>query len=59
MIAGNKQSKAGEAWMKWILRGIGGLLALVVLAAALIVIDRASLPKAPSRASVAGQGQGL
>ena len=36
--------------MKWILRGIGALLALVVLAAAtLIVIDRASLPKAPDR----------
>lgn len=36
--------------MKWILRGIGALLALVVLAAAgLIVIDQASLPKAPAR----------
>jgi acyl-homoserine-lactone acylase len=36
--------------MKWILRGIGALLALVVLAAAtLIVIDQASLPKVPSR----------
>nr|WP_295109532.1 acylase [uncultured Caulobacter sp.] len=36
--------------MKWILRGVGALLALVVLAgAALIVIDQASLPKAPSR----------
>ena len=36
--------------MKWILRGIGALLALVVLAAVtLIVIDQASLPKAPSR----------
>jgi len=36
--------------MKWILRGIGALLALVVLAAAtLIVIDQASLPKAPPR----------
>ncbi|WP_454717365.1 acylase [Caulobacter segnis] len=36
--------------MKWILRGVGALLALVVLAgAALIVIDQASLPKAPPR----------
>lgn len=36
--------------MKWILRGIGALLALVVLAAAgLIVVDQASLPKAPTR----------
>ena len=36
--------------MNWILRGIGALLALVVLAAAtLIVIDQASLPKAPAR----------
>lgn len=36
--------------MKWILRGIGGLLALVALAGAtLIVIDQASLPKAPAR----------
>src|SRR4051812_6799664 len=36
--------------MKWVLRGIGALLALVVLtAAALIAIDQASLPKAPSR----------
>lgn len=36
--------------MKWILRGVGALLALVVLAAVtLIVVDRASLPKAPSR----------
>lgn len=36
--------------MKWILRGIGGLVALVVIAAlALIAIDRLSLPKAPDR----------
>lgn len=36
--------------MKWILRGIGALLALLLLAAAgLIVVDRASLPKAPPR----------
>lgn len=36
--------------MKWILRGIGALLALVVLVAVtLIVIDQASLPKAPPR----------
>lgn len=36
--------------MKWILRGIGALMALVALAAAgLIVIDQASLPKAPAR----------
>lgn len=36
--------------MKWILRGIGALLALVILAgAALVAIDRASLPKAPDR----------
>lgn len=36
--------------MKWILRGIGALPALVALAAAgLIVIDQASLPKAPAR----------
>jgi acyl-homoserine-lactone acylase len=36
--------------MKWILRGIGAVLALVVLtAAALIAIDQASLPKAPDR----------
>ncbi|WP_297506494.1 acylase [uncultured Caulobacter sp.] len=36
--------------MKWVLRGIGGLLALVVLAAiGLILIDRMSLPAAPSR----------
>lgn len=49
MIAGNEKA-AGEAWMKWILRGIGALLALVVLAAsALVAIDQASLPKAPDR----------
>lgn len=36
--------------MKWILRGVGALLALVVLAAAgLIVVDQASIPKAPAR----------
>lgn len=36
--------------MKWILRGVGALLAFVVLAAsALILIDQASLPRAPDR----------
>lgn len=49
MIATNEQG-TGETGMKWILRGIGGLVALVVVAAlALIAIDRASLPKAPDR----------
>ncbi|WP_419320666.1 acylase [Caulobacter sp. ErkDOM-E] len=44
--------------MRWILRGIGGLLALVVLAAVtLIVIDRASLPKAPDKAGLIAAGQ--
>ena len=36
--------------MKWILRGIGALLALVMIAAvALIAIDRTSLPQDPNR----------
>jgi penicillin amidase/acyl-homoserine-lactone acylase len=49
MIAANEQG-TGETGMKWILRGISGLLALVVVAAlALVAIDRASLPKAPDR----------
>ncbi|MFC4441003.1 acylase [Caulobacter henricii] len=44
--------------MRWILRGIGGLLALVVLAVlALIVIDRASLPKAPDKATLIAAGE--
>ncbi len=44
--------------MRWILRGIGGLLALAVLAVvALIVIDRASLPKAPSKAELIAAGE--
>jgi acyl-homoserine-lactone acylase len=44
--------------MRWILRGIGGLLALGVLAVlALIVIDRASLPKAPDRAALIATGE--
>jgi acyl-homoserine-lactone acylase len=51
-------TKAGEAGMRWILRGIGGLLALGVLAVlALIVIDRASLPKAPDRAALIATGE--
>jgi penicillin amidase/acyl-homoserine-lactone acylase len=51
-------TKAGEAGMRWILRGIGGLLALGVLAVlALIVIDRASLPKAPDRAQLIATGE--
>jgi len=44
--------------MRWILRGIGGLLALMVLAVvALIVIDRASLPRAPDKAALIAAGQ--
>lgn len=39
--------------LKWILRGAGALLALVVLAAAtLVAVDRASLPKAPDRQAI-------
>lgn len=44
--------------MRWILRGIGGLLAFAVLAVlALIVIDRSSLPKAPDRAALIAAGE--
>jgi len=44
--------------MRWILRGVGGLLALTVLAAlALIVIDRSSLPRAPDRAALIARGE--
>ena len=44
--------------MRWILRGVGGLLALVVLAAlALIVIDRSSLPRAPDRDALIARGE--
>ena len=44
--------------MKWVLRGIGALVALVVLAAvSLIVIDRLSLPKAPDRQALLGRAK--
>lgn len=44
--------------MRWILRGIGGLLALAVLAVlALIIIDRASLPRAPDKATLVAAGE--
>ena len=44
--------------MRWIVRAIGGLLALVALAVvALIVVDRASLPKAPDQAALIATGQ--
>lgn len=44
--------------MRWILRGIGGLLALALLAVvALIVIDRASLTKAPDKATLIAAGE--
>jgi len=44
--------------MRWILRGVGGLLALVVVAAlALVIIDRASLPKPPRTADLIARGE--